>query len=361
MDIELLDEPTTALTVQDRAALAMGSSKTEQDLKALAVKNVSIVAIVDRAGREQAHGAAMELKRARTAIASTAKTARDDATKFSRAVIDEEKRLIAIIEPEEVRILSLRDAWDSEQARIKEEAERIERQRITAIHERIGSITAYHALALECRTADRVHILLEKMEAAWVAFDHETDFAEFGAEAQSAYIATSASLAAIIEQKRIEDAERAAVKAAQAAEAARLAEERAATEAAAKKLADERAAFEAEQAAFRATQAAAQASAKAEREAAERAAAEQKAKDEADAAARELEAYAAAISAPVADVQVDVATVEPAPVFADTVVSVTAPRPRDKDMVNAVADAFNVDYITALDWMESIDFHELNR
>ena len=30
-------------------------------------------------------------------------------------------------------------------------------------------------------------------------------------------------------------------------------------------------------------------------------------------------------------------------------------------MVNAVADAFNVDYITALDWMESIDFHELNR
>jgi len=83
--------------------------------------------------------------------------------------------------------------------------------------------------------------------------------------------------------------------------------------------------------------------------------------NEADAAARELEAYAAAISAPVADVQVDVATVEPAPVFADTVVSVTAPRPRDKDMVNAVADAFNVDYITALDWMESIDFHELNR
>ena len=36
-------------------------------------------------------------------------------------------------------------------------------------------------------------------------------------------------------------------------------------------------------------------------------------------------------------------------------------RPSDTDMVKAVASAFNVDYTTALDWMESIDFHELNR
>lgn len=351
MEVEMIEQPGIVEYSKTEAALA-----DLRERMANVEYDVTTVKGMDIAKKDRA-----EVRGLRTGLEAMRKQIKAPALAHCQLIDAEAKRITAELlkleEPIDAQIKARELALEAE----KQARELAERQRIAAIHERIASITSYHALALECRTADRVHILLEKMEAAWVAFYHETDFAEFGAEAQSAYIATSASLAAIIEQKRIEDAERAAVKAAQAAEAARLAEERAATEAAAKKLADERAAFEAEQAAFRATQAAAQASAKAEREAAERAAAEQKAKDEADAAARELEAYAAAISAPVADVQVDVATVEPAPVFADTVVSVTAPRPRDKDMVNAVADAFNVDYITALDWMESIDFHELNR
>lgn len=61
------------------------------------------------------------------------------------------------------------------------------------------------------------------------------------------------------------------------------------------------------------------------------------------------------------------ATVEPLPTavvqpVATEVLSIAAEpeRPTDKAIVNAVAAAFNVDYITALDWLEAVDFHELN-
>ncbi len=337
-------------------------SKTEAALSDLRERMANVeYDVTTTKGMEIAKKDRAEVRGLRTGLEAMRKQIKAPALAHCQLIDAEAKRITAELlkleEPIDAQIKARELALEAE----RQARELAERQRITAIHERIASITGYHALALECRTADRVQSLLDKMEAVWVAFNHEEDFGEFGAEAQSAYLTTGASLAAIIEQKRIEDAERAAIKAAQVAEAARLADEKAATEAAAKKLADERKAFEEEQAAFRATQAAAQAAVKAEREAAERAAAEQKAKEEADAAARELEAYAAAISALVADVQVDVAPVEPTPVFADTVVSVTGPRPSDKDMVNAVASAFNVDYITALDWMESIDFHELNR
>jgi hypothetical protein len=74
-------------TPAQRAALALRTSKTEQHLITLAAKHTGIVEIKDKAGRDQAHSAAMELMRARTTVAETAKTAREDATKFSQAVI----------------------------------------------------------------------------------------------------------------------------------------------------------------------------------------------------------------------------------------------------------------------------------
>ena len=61
------DQPETAVATlppETRAVLALNSSKTELDLRALATKHVTIVEIKDRAGREQAHGAAMELMKA---------------------------------------------------------------------------------------------------------------------------------------------------------------------------------------------------------------------------------------------------------------------------------------------------------
>lgn len=128
---EVLDTPATAtdittLPVADRAALVLNSTKTEADLKQLAKSLKAITLVNSPAGREQAHALAMTARTARTTIEKAGKSARDDATKFSKAVIAEEYRLIEIIQPEETRVLGLRNAWDAAEAAdadIKAEAE----------------------------------------------------------------------------------------------------------------------------------------------------------------------------------------------------------------------------------------------
>ena len=104
LDIEEVHTaPKTELAPIERAAIALESSKTEQHLMALATKHQSITVVKDKAGREQAHGAYIEVMRARTAVEKAAKDAREDATKFSKAVIAEAARLVAIVEPEEAK------------------------------------------------------------------------------------------------------------------------------------------------------------------------------------------------------------------------------------------------------------------
>ena len=301
MDIELLDEPTTALTVTARAALALSSDQTRKDLRALVAKSANIKEVRNEAGRAEAHGAAMALVRARTTITKTGKAAREDAAAFSKAVIAAEKELIAITEGEEARLLALRDEWDNARAAEKAEAERIERARIETIHLRIADIREAGNLALQCRTSAEVEILIEKMTGQQL-----DGFDEFTEEAERAQETTLARMKEIAAAKLAEEQERVRIKAEQEAEAARLAEERAelerqrkeaaeaeriaaqeraateakakaareAAEAAAKvlrdaeakRLADERAAFEAEQAEARAAT-----QAEADRVAAERA------------------------------------------------------------------------------------------
>lgn len=108
-----------ALTLPQRAAVALGSSKTEIELRDLVKQSTDIVAVNNMAGRDQAHRIGMNLKTARVVIEKTGKTAREDATAFSKAVIAEERRLVEIIETEEERVFALRDGWDT-----KVEAER---------------------------------------------------------------------------------------------------------------------------------------------------------------------------------------------------------------------------------------------
>ena len=283
--IELLEEPkTTALTVTARAALALSSEQTRKDLQELVAKSANIKEVKNTAGREECHGAAMALVRARTTITKTGKAAREDAKAFQSAVIAEEKALIAITEPEETRLLALRDKWDADRAAEKAEAERIELERITKIHLRIADIREAGNLALQCRTSAMVQGLIDKMTSTVLE-----GFDEFLEEAQTVRASTTERMREICVSKRLEEDERARIKAEQEAEAARLAAERAenariaaelerqrqeaaeaeriaaqeraqqeakaqaAREAEAKRLADERAAFEAEQAAFRAT------------------------------------------------------------------------------------------------------------
>ena len=90
-----------ALALPERAAVALSTAAHEIKLRELVKSSADIVAVIDAPGREQAHRIGMNLKGARVAIEKVGKTAREDATAFSKAIIAEEKRLIAISEPED--------------------------------------------------------------------------------------------------------------------------------------------------------------------------------------------------------------------------------------------------------------------
>ena len=368
-EIELLDPEPATLTVEARAAVALKSSDTELHLIALAAKNAGIVAILDKPGREQAHGAAMELKRTRVAIEATSKAARDDATKFSRAVIEEEKRLVAIIEPEETRLLALRNDWDAAQAAIKAEADRVERARIMAINERIVGLRSYVNLALECRTSERIQGLLDKLIATWLAYDYEEDFAEFGDEAQDVYNQTHQRLTALIGQKKDEELERARVKAEQEAAAEVLRKEREAldlAQAEAKRVAEEAAA----KAKAEADELAAQRAAFEEQQETHRKAMEEESRRIAD----ERAALEAAKTPKVLEEKQPIAPVESAQAAIETValsagitdlldsmpmeltgqplsIAIELPSPPVAALIQAVADTFGVSLNTAADWL----------
>jgi len=217
-----MSTPETALTVVARAALALGSDKARTELAELVKKSANIVEVKNSAGREECHSAAMVLVRARTNIEKIGKAARDDATKFSKAVIAEEKALISITQPEEDRLLGLRDAWDAARAAEKAEAERVERERVAAIHARIGRIKGFATLALECRTSAKVEELIERLMA-----EPTEGFEEFAEEAATARGLTLARMKEISDAKLLDEQERARIAAEQEAERQRLAAERA--------------------------------------------------------------------------------------------------------------------------------------
>jgi hypothetical protein len=117
------------LPIAERAVVALGMREREQELIELAASTATIAAITNPDGYKQVRAARIALKNERLAIQKTGKDARDDATKFSKAVIAEENRLIALIEPEEKRLGVLQDEEDTRleterQAEIDREVER---------------------------------------------------------------------------------------------------------------------------------------------------------------------------------------------------------------------------------------------
>jgi len=222
MSIEMFDQHTTELTVIQRAAVALGSDRARSELAALVKKSASIREVKNTAGREECHGAAMVLVKARTTIQKTGKAARDDATQFSKAVIAEEKELIAITQGEEDRLLALRNAWDEARAAERAEAERIERARIEAITLRIADIRECSVLASQCRTAADADWMIQKL-----ASNPLEGFEEFSEEAAVARSKSLARMMEIANEKRDQEAEAARAKAEREAEVQRLADERA--------------------------------------------------------------------------------------------------------------------------------------
>ncbi|MBU3577504.1 hypothetical protein [Polynucleobacter sp. UK-Kesae-W10] len=228
------DSSVALVPVEQRAAVALGSSKTEEDLKALAIKHANIIKVVDKNGREQAHRAAMEVRTARTTITKVAKAARDDATKFSAAVIAEEKRLLDIIDAEEERLFTLRDEWDAEQARLAAEKAAAEKTRIDAIKTAIDSIRAIPSNVANA-SSDVIMAAGKDLYKLEITEEHYQEFLqEAGAEKSKALDA----LADILSAAKSREAEAARIEAQRienervAAENARIAAELAAQQAA---------------------------------------------------------------------------------------------------------------------------------
>ena len=233
----------TAMTVQARAALALESSTAETYLTELAGKSKAIVSITNKDGRTECHAAAMTAKKARINIEKAGESAREDATAFSKAVISEEARLVALIKPEETRLLGLRDDWDAKVKAEKEAAEALERQRIEAIKARIAEFGAMvtDAAMLEA------HGVEQEIEVA-LAVEIDDAFGEFYDEAVTVKAASIAKLRDLLAAKTAAESTAARIKAEQEAETIRLAEE-------AKRLAAERAEMDRIAAAQRAEQA----------------------------------------------------------------------------------------------------------
>lgn len=275
----------------ERAVIVLDSTKTEAQLRELVEQSAGILEVLDPAGREQAHRAGMNLRNARIMIEKTGKAARDDATKFSKAVIAEEQKLIAISEPEEKRVIILRDAYDAKIAAEKAERERKEAERKARIQ---GMISSIRAIPINMTGASAAELADEIAELE--SFKPGDEFAEFADDATSAANGALEALRGLHGIKVAQEAEAARV-AAEKAELERLRAEqekrdREAAEAAAEaarqreaeqaRLDAERRQFEAERAEFQRQQEEA-ARVKEQAEAEVRAAAEKLAKDQEEA------------------------------------------------------------------------------
>ena len=179
------DSPGTALTLPQRAALAIGTTACEAELIKLVEAAKTITVITNPDGYKEANAARITLKNARTSISAAGKLARDDATAFSKAVIAEEKRLIAIGETEETRLKTLQDDWDAaieaEKARkIKAEADRVQAIKtgietlrnfpLAALGKSSGDV---RALIAECEQAEVDEAVFQEHLALAVATKHE--------------------------------------------------------------------------------------------------------------------------------------------------------------------------------------------
>jgi hypothetical protein len=200
----------TALTLPQRAALALESSKTEVRLRELVASTADMVEVLNKAARDQIHSAAMTYRDHRVTIEKTGKASRDDATKFSKAVIAEEARLIDIITPEEKRLLALRDSYDAKIEAEKQAKLAVERARVEAQQ---GLIDVFGKLVLQAAGRNSAYAkellaMLVKLEPSTPTFDE--DFID---RARTAWDAAYESL---------DTAYSAAFDAEQAAEAAKL-------------------------------------------------------------------------------------------------------------------------------------------
>jgi hypothetical protein len=303
-------EESRALTLPERAAVALGESANEAKLRELAAKSAGIISVTNPDGREEAHRAGMVLLKTRTSIDKAADVAVADAKGFVKAVGVKKAELISIIQPEETRVMALRDQWDEKVAAEKAAKIAAERARVEAIQARITTVRNLPASVVGKSAAEISQMIFELARTITPYGEHEATFAEFEKDYRAARTEVLELLAQAETRQLGVEAAALAAEEARKAEAARIEQERAelarlraeseriANEQAieAKRLADLAAAQEAAAAALRAK---AEANLRAEREAQEtamRLEREKAAKERAEAMA-ELDAKQAALDA----------------------------------------------------------------
>jgi hypothetical protein len=204
-------EQSTALTVQQRAVTALGITEEKKaELRALAARTTTITRITNADGYKQVHAARVALKNERVALEKDGKAAREEATVFSKKVIELEKEAIGIIAPEEKRLQSIQDAHDAEIEADKQARIDAELKRVQDIRDRIDmDIRRAAATSSSAMPSGRVAQIIEDIAAIAV----DDSFAEFRQEADDAKVASLARLREIHTASVEREAEQARIKA----------------------------------------------------------------------------------------------------------------------------------------------------
>lgn len=226
----------TELTVQERASQALSVEHTEADLNKMAAKYKDVTEIKDDTDYQLVKSGAIALGKVRVSIEKAGKAARDDANKFAKAVIAEERRLTGIISPEEDRLKTLRKAVDDAEARKAVEARQAEEQRIEAIKIRIASMQK-QTEGLLGADSTAIQMRLDGVRQITIT---EGLFSEFTEQAQQIYGAVTTQLEAALQERLAFEEAQDALAQQKAEQEAREAAERAKQEEERKKIEAER-------------------------------------------------------------------------------------------------------------------------
>ena len=177
------------LTPQQQALAAF--DEKEEELRELAAGSATITAITNGDGYQQCHAARMVLKNRRIEIDKHGKEVRDKAVKFSKAVILQADKFIALIEPEETRLEKLQKTWDDAREAERLEAIRVEEKRVKDLQDRVNELSGALGVAKRYNlTAAQFAEHISDLEKVPV----DDTFQEFKAGAETAKAETLATL-----------------------------------------------------------------------------------------------------------------------------------------------------------------------
>jgi hypothetical protein len=208
-----------ALTVAERAAAVFTAIPSEDDLRELAKKSLTITAITNDDGKAQCYASRMVLKNTRLAIARVGEVGREDAVQTSKAIIAIQKARIAVISPEEDRLAAIQKTWDDRIAAEKEAEIQAEIARVNAIHERLAALRGNQLLTSTSGSA-----LIEQHIADLWKLPADESFEEFRQIAADAKTAAISRLESLLTAAVAHETEQAKIKE-ERAELAKLREE----------------------------------------------------------------------------------------------------------------------------------------